>query len=292
MFNGQRLLFCLKVMGLLLVGQQSFAEVTKLWQLDGLSQPESVLWNPQANVLYVSNISGKPMEDNGKGYISMVSLEGKVIKKQWVTGLSSPKGMAIYKDFLYVADLKNLHIINHKTGQLLNSIKVHESTMLNDIAVDKQGVVYVSDLIGGGIYRLKNNQLSQWVNSKEFEHTNGLYFDDNQLIVATWGKGMNKDFSTNVLGGLYRVDIKTGKVSSIKSAHSIGNLDGIVQIDGRIIVNDWVSGTVFAYDKKKPNSTVKKLFNAGYSAADIGSYKNILYVPVMFSNRIDAYKLN
>ncbi len=45
-----------------------------------LDVPECVILNSSENMLYVSNVAGKPAEKNGAGFISKVSLEGKIEK--------------------------------------------------------------------------------------------------------------------------------------------------------------------------------------------------------------------
>ncbi len=67
--------------------------------------PESVLYNPAKKELYVSNINGQPLGRDGNGYISRLGLDGEIIIRKWVTGLDAPKGMGIFKNILYVADI-------------------------------------------------------------------------------------------------------------------------------------------------------------------------------------------
>ncbi|MBW1673776.1 MAG: hypothetical protein JRJ45_09065, partial [Deltaproteobacteria bacterium] len=74
-------------------------KVDKQWQTKKeLRVPESVLYDESRNVLYVSNINGKSAEKNGQGFISKVSLDGKIEVLKWATGLHAPKGSAIYKN--------------------------------------------------------------------------------------------------------------------------------------------------------------------------------------------------
>ena len=259
-----------------------------LWQLKGFNEPESVLADPNKPLLYVSNIHGHPMKEDGQGYISLVSNNGQIIEKEWIKRLDAPKGMAIYKNLLYVADLQKLHVIDSESGQLKYSIKLYGSKMLNDVAIDNEGTVYISDLIGGGIYRLENNQVEQWISPETLPHTNGLYVLNNQLLVATWGKGMKDDFSTNELGSLYSIDPSNAKISLLKGAEHIGNLDGIGAIEDTIYVNDWLNGNLIQYKNKK----AEVITNLGKHAADISIKEDMLYVPVMFDHLIKAYNLS
>jgi hypothetical protein len=89
-----------------------------------LKNPESVIYSPKQDILFVSNIDGKPNEKDQKGFISKVSpSNGNIIELSWITGLNAPKGMAIY-----------------------NNTKLYVSDILNDVASDNHGNIYVSDI--------------------------------------------------------------------------------------------------------------------------------------------------
>ena len=70
-----------------LVAQHS---LEKVWQSDSvtLKGPESVLYDAKSNSLYVSSM--------GSGTIVRMAPDGKVIKTNWVTGLNSNKGSALF----------------------------------------------------------------------------------------------------------------------------------------------------------------------------------------------------
>ncbi len=257
------------------------------WSLSGFDEPESVLPHPTKPLLYVSNINGTPVELNGKGYISLLADDGTFIRHVWVNGMDAPKGMAIDEKFLYVADMKRLHIIDHEKAEIVKTLTAENSVMLNDIAIDNKGDVYISDMLGGGLYRYSNDQLTPWISSDKIPHPNGLFFHNNELLMATWGEGLKDDFSTSELGGLFTVNTNDKSLTPIKGAQTLGNLDGLAAINDHLVVNDWMNGNVFSY--KDQTSTL--LFNAGKHAADISTKGSNLYVPVMFSKRIDVYDL-
>ncbi len=269
----------------------------KVWTIEGLHQPESVVVHPTKDLLFVSNINGTPVEKNGKGYISLIDTSGKLIEQHWVDGLDAPKGMALAGDYLYVADMQTLHIINHKEGKLVNSISHPKSVMLNDITADNKGNIYISDLLGGGVYHYstQSKHLTQWISPEVFPHPNGLFFaaesvlggNKGQLLLATWGEGLQADFTTNVPGGLYSINPNDKSIRPFKNAQSFGNLDGLTQDGDSLVISDWLTGNIFRYN----NQVVKNLFNAEKSAADITSKNGYLYVPVMFSNKLDVYNI-
>lgn len=257
------------------------------WSQGGFDEPESVLTHPTKPLLFVSNINGKPTELNGKGYISVLSDDGKILRHVWAMGMDAPKGMAIDSKYLYVADMQQLHIVDNENGQIVKTLKADSSVMLNDVAIDDKGIVYISDMLGGGIYRYSDNQLSQWISGDQLPHPNGLIFKDGKLTVATWGKGIREDFTTESLGGLVTVNRKTGTLTPYIDGEQFGNLDGIASIGNSLLISDWMNGNIFEYK----NNKTKLLFNAGQYSADISAKGDLLYVPMMFSQRIDTYKM-
>lgn len=76
------------------VGQTKF---NKIWETPvDLKNPESVVYAPKQNLLFVSNINGKPDQKDQNGFISTVSpSNGSIVELNWITGLNAPKGMAI-----------------------------------------------------------------------------------------------------------------------------------------------------------------------------------------------------
>jgi len=151
--------------------------IEELWVTQPeFSQPESVLYNPQKDVFYISNIAGTPNEKNGMGFISIISSDGKTIDKKWIEDLNAPKGMAIFSDTLYVSDIEN--------GTITNRHNASDSIFLNDVTVDNEGNVFVSDMITNTIYQLHQGKLKPWIQDKKLENPNGIIFEDNKLIVA------------------------------------------------------------------------------------------------------------
>src|ERR1700704_2671812 len=103
---------------LLTVSTALAAAPVEVWRVAGLSNPESVLFDPTANILYVSNVAGDAAGKDGKGFISRLSLDGKVLDLEWATGLDAPKGLAQVGDKLYVSDIDSLVAIDIKTGAI------------------------------------------------------------------------------------------------------------------------------------------------------------------------------
>ena len=258
-----------------------------LWKLQQLDQPESVVADPDNQWLYISNINGAPTELNGKGYISRVNKQGEELSKHWLTGLDAPKGLAISGGKLYVADMQTLHVINLSTGIVLQRHKLANAKMLNDVATGPDGTIYVSDMLGGGIYQLKNNQLSNWIEPEKLPHPNGLLWENNHLLVASWGKDIQPDFTTTTPGSLYRVDPASKALQPLATGYQLGNLDGIISHNDALYVSDWISGELY---QLKDNQR-RKILSSNPGLADIGGEGDVLYAPMMMDNALLAWQL-
>lgn len=131
-------------------------QLQKLWETDTIvATPESVL--PSKNVMYVSLIAGDPWAADGIGGIAKIDANGKNYNGTWVTGLNAPKGLGIYNDHLYAADLSDVVVIDTKTGTIQKRISIPGASWLNDITVSDKGSVYVSDSKTGKIWKIDND---------------------------------------------------------------------------------------------------------------------------------------
>ena len=164
------------------------SDLSVAWELEGFNNPESALYDAQHDVVFLSNVEGAPDGKDGAGYISVLSLSGEVKHKYWVAGLNAPKGLGRDNHYLYVADIDRLIKININNGKIEHTYHAAKAKFLNDVIVDDNGDVYVSDMVANIIYRLSNGKFSIWLESDVLENPNGLYIEDNQLIVGAWGK--------------------------------------------------------------------------------------------------------
>ncbi|THF62728.1 NHL repeat-containing protein [Pseudothauera rhizosphaerae] len=76
----------------------------------GFAKPESVVHDTRNDVYLVSNINGLVSGPAGKGFISRIAPDGRVLQLKWIDGgapgttLHHPAGLAIADGVLYVAD--------------------------------------------------------------------------------------------------------------------------------------------------------------------------------------------
>jgi DNA-binding beta-propeller fold protein YncE len=280
-------------------------KINKLWETpDDLKNPESVAYAPKQNVLFVSNIDGKPDEKDQKGFISKVSpSNGSIIELNWITGLNAPKGIAISNDNgkLYVSDITDLVEIDIASGKIIKRFNAPGSAFLNDVISDNQGNIYVSDTITNTIYKLDTNvkdnntsSLQAWLQNPQLNGPNGLHVDNNKnrLIVASLG-----DFSKPG-AGIEVVDLKNKTISSLGkegTTSPFGGLDGIESdaTETHYYVTDNPAGKVYTVNADGTGyGTLIDLHTQG--TADLGFIQgqSTIIIPIMQDNKLVAYKLS
>lgn len=251
-------------------------QLKKLWETDStLKVPESVLYHAPEKILFVSNIDGKPNEKDLKGSISKVSLDGKIVSAAWASNLSAPKGMSIAGVNLYVADLTEVVVIDLKSGKVKERIPVPGSIFLNDITVDKSGVIYVSDSETGKVHQVKGKSVTTYIEKKP--GVNGLLAINDELYLA-------------VQDTLFRMD-QNKKISLITTGMDESS-DGIVMAGKDLIVSCW-NGIIYHISSTGLKTTLLDTRAQKSNTADIGydPATRTLFVPTFFKNKVVAYTL-
>ncbi|MFD2932957.1 SMP-30/gluconolactonase/LRE family protein [Spirosoma flavum] len=257
-------------------------KLVKVWETDTtLRTPESVLYDGN-NTLYVANIDGKSDSLDGSGFISKVSLDGKIENLRWTSGLNAPKGMGLYKDKLYVTDVYRLLCINTTNGQAEKTWDaVGKGAFLNDVTVAKDGTVYVSDSRADKIYRLKDGKWEVWMEGEQLNKPNGVLAVGNDKLMI----GSTK------IGALRSVDLASKTMTTL--ADGMAATDGIVpEGKGNYFVSDW-NGQVFHVNADGTKEQLLDTREQKINSADIDyvAKKKLLIVPTFFKNKLVAYRV-
>lgn len=255
-------------------------KLEKVWEVIGLNVPESVLPVPEEGILYVSNIGiNNPNEKEGKGYISILSIDGKIKTQKWCENLNSPKGMAISGEKLYVTEVDRIAEIDLKTGKKLSEYPVKSAIFLNDIAAAPDGSLYISDSRTGTVHKLKDGKVSVFFQSDDFPNPNGVIISKGKLLLGTGDK-------------IVKIDLNTKEIEDYMM--NTGGVDGLAVVDqGTMIFSDW-PGKVYIMKKGEEKELLldtSMMENA--KTADFGyiADKKLVYMPTFFKNSVICYKL-
>ena len=254
--------------------------LNQVWATESvLMKPESVAFDDENDMLYVSNINGETTAKDNNGFISSLNTQGEIKNLHWVDGLNAPKGMAVHDGKLYVTDIDQLVIIDIAGASIEKKIDVENAKFLNDVAVDKNGDVYFSDSEGKIIYRYKNGETEAWIN-EGLDRPNGLLVEDGRVLLASSGSG---EF----------LSIDKNSMSRETIASGIGHGDGLTStgINNTYLVSDW-SGEVFLItDNNKISLLDTKEKNINSADIEFIPSQKLLLVPTFNDNRVVAYKL-
>ena len=253
--------------------------LSQLWSSDTtLRTPESVYYDAKYNRLYVANMEGGAWDKDGKGSISIMLPSGRVLSPYWVTGLHAPKGMAMFQDFLIVADIDSVVIIEPTKAVVMKKVYIEGAQALNDLTVDKQGNIYVSDSRTKKIHKIDGTKLDSKVHLDSLKGPNGVLFTDRTLYFVD-------------AGGFYKLGKDKERILIADGME--GGTDGIEQIDEEnFLVSCW-SGAVWHVNLKGEKKLLLDTRTEKINAADIGydKKKKVVYVPTFYKNTVVAYQL-
>jgi hypothetical protein len=260
-----------------------------------LRGPESVLYDPQQDVYYISNLNGGLLNADNNGFITRVNAETFAVDRQWIAGgrngvtLDAPKGMALVGDALYVSDIAGVRKFNRRSGASEGVIALPGATLINDLATDGTNV-YVSDTglrTGPGttfidtrtdsIWKIHDDRAEKIAAGHELGHPNGLDFVDGKLRVVTFGGEEVYELDNGRRGNEIKLPA--------------GELDGITRAsNGDLLISSWAGHEIFRGPRGGPFTPILGGLNA---PADIGydTKRQRLLVPHSGSNLVTIHSV-
>ena len=256
-----------------------------------LANPESVISDGQ--FLYVTNVGNPldPMAKDSNGYISKLSLDGKVIDSSMTTAkLNAPKGTAIIRGMLYVADIDRIVGFQLSNGKKLVEISLVSAatSFANDLAVKDDFTLYVSATDVGKV--LEVNVRTGTVNVvADVKGANGLTYDKatNRLYVCSFN-------FENMQGGEIGVISWKKFIASYETLGDVhGAFDGLALLDDHtLIVSDWGALDHPAGFVQKFDLTTKKATKLDWPVINgpadfyLDANQKKLFIPAMIDSKI------
>lgn len=243
--------------------------------ITGFKTPESIIKDEKTGFYYISNINGGPLETNDNGFISKADFRGNIINKYFVRGnvgnieLNAPKGMGIYKRVLYVADIDEVRGFSLEDGSLKATIYLG-STFANDIVIDDEGFMYISDMMENRIYRVNienNYSFEIYSSGRMLASPNGL------AIHPKTGRVTVLSFDTGDINELS----PTGSVRLLLKTR-LKRLDGAAyDAEGNLYVSSFSMGEIY---KISPEYIIEVIATKIITPADISYDSKLKHVLV------------
>ena len=257
-----------------------------LWQTEAeFGVPESVLYDRERDVLYVSSFNRVGTVEPGRGFISKLGLDGTVENLRWVEGLDGPCGMGIRGGSLFVVECTGFLVeIDIASGEIVRRYPIPEAEFINDLVVTDAGDVYMTntarDAAAADIMKLEDGGVRVWMRGPKLHWTNGLLALGDSLVVGNSGDGTWR-----------RVDLAGRAVETI-TCLGAGVNDGVrPDGEGGLLVSQW-RGRLF---RIAPDGDVVQIgeMPPGLNCADFEYLpeRRLLIVPTFLGNRVVAYRV-
>ena len=268
--------------------------------LGDLHQPESVKYDAEQDVFFISNMVGSGSDRDANGYIIRVNAgdlaTAEVFAESGKDGvvLDAPKGMTIHGDTLWICDIDKLRGLSRTTGLPLATIDFAPlgAVLLNDVTIGGDGAIYITDtgilmtpkgvLYPGGdrVFRVKDGAPSVFAAGEILGRPNGIVWDKDgkRLVVASFDT-FRSELYTVAEGGERRL-LAEGK----------GRFDGVEPLGkGLFMVASWNDSSV----RLLGNGRSERIADKVMQPADIGfdTRRNRLAIPVGPLNQMQLWQL-
>jgi sugar lactone lactonase YvrE len=268
--------------------------------IPGFDVPESVRYDAELDVFYVSNINGNPSQKDNNGWIALVRLDSPIVINRLVEGgkagatLNAPKGMALKGDTLFVTDIDAVRMFNRRTGASLGSVSfaAQNAGFLNDVAVGPDGL-YITDsgisfdaqgnMSTTGtdrIFRMAGRTVTVAARGDSLARPNGIAWDatGNRFVLAPFGGPALQSWTP---GAQHPTVMVTGP----------GQYDGVeVLANGNILVSSWADSTVHVVHG---GSHMMAAIRNVSAPADIGvdTKRNLVAIPRFTEGKVEFYRI-
>lgn len=272
-------------------------------RLDGFLSPESVKYDAEQDVYFVTNILGYGSVKDGNGYIVKVSAADPSRMEVFAEGgkngvvLDAPKGTALHGDTLWVADIDHLRGFDRHDGRMLADVDFapQHALMLNDVDVGPDGTIHVTDTgihmtDKGVVYTDSqrvfvvgpNRSVTTQAQGPALGHPNGIKWDASgkRWIVVSFDP-----FRSDVYA------MRDGDSTRTVLAQGKGRFDGLELLDdGRMLVTCWNDSTVHAFG---PGGRDEPIVRHLSQPADLGldTRRHRIAVPLGMLGRVEIWQL-
>ena len=278
-------------------------EATRILTGVNFRGPESVRYDPDQDVFFISNVNGGMSSRDGNGFIMRVSAArpdtGLVFVRSGHDGvtLDAPKGLAITGDTLWVTDIDVVWGFDRRSGARVAMVDLRPlgARFLNDIAAAPDGSLWLTDTgievdprgripVGGDrIFRIgAGHAVTVVVEGDSLHEPNGITWDSarGRWVVLPFQDLQNYIFLMDS-AGMTRLPIVPGR----------GQFDGVEALPGRkLLVSSWGDSAVYLVT----DSSSRRLLTGLVQPADMGvdTKRGILAVPLPNRDEVQYWKLS
>ena len=262
-----------------------------LTTLTGFEGPESVYYDPDQDVWFVSSFTGNPGERDGNGTVARVAGDDLTdIRYTWASASNehpfhAGRGMTVQGDTLWVADLDGVHGFDRESGDQLVFVDLShlEPGFLNDVAASDDGTVWVTDTGGNRLIQVRPEAGVEVALGDRVGAPNGILWDGSAqgFWLAPWTQP-DTVFMWHPLGDGFSV---AGVVPNAT------NMDGLVGWFGWVLVGVQSDSAIHVLG---PDGFHRRWIELPGRPADIGAdrSRDLLAVPYVSLNEVQIWQLH
>jgi hypothetical protein len=236
--------------------------------------PERIIFDYEHNRYIVSNWQGK----------NLVQIDSNGVQSQFTTPHGSSRncgGSIIVGDTLYVASANRVmgYQLSSEGHEVVTDISIAGTTLLNTMAADTSGFLYVSDALPNRIYKISIGDYNYSVFLEDdISIPIGLLFDkENNRLLATGGSSK-----------IYAVNLEDSTVTLL-TATGLPLLDALAMDSaGNCYTTCWDTESVYKLDKDF--ATPVEVLSSGHNGPAQLFYNqrdHVIAVPNFLSNSVD-----
>jgi sugar lactone lactonase YvrE len=265
-----------------------FAGIAVLFISTQTSQAQNLLNNPES-VVYDSLYDRYLVSNFGDGSIVQIDADGN--QSYFSTALPRIAGLHIHGEILYVASnltpYTGVYGFDLATAEMVFGVDIPGSQLMNDVATDTSGYLYVTDYYDHKLYKidLQEQTYSLFVETTLY-WPNGIVFDapNNRILVASVEAQGRPIHAVNLEDSTVTVAVYT----------YLPAMDGLAfDSQGRLYISSWYTDAIHRYDRALTNPP--EVFSSGHpDPADISVdfTHSIVCIPIFYENRVDFVEIN
>lgn len=264
--------------------------------ITGFGHVESVAYDPKGKIFYTGDFGPdlKPADKDGKGKITKVSLDGKIVEDGFLPAkgqvLNKPKGIWISGNRLWVTDIDSVWVFDLKTKEG-KKLELPGVTFANDPAV-AGNTLYVSDNRSDQLVKVEP---ADFLKSKTAPKISVVFKDKsinpNGIFPGKGGSLLMVGFKDkDNPRGIY--SLVPGK-DPVPLSDNFGLLDGLYQLpNGDILTTDWKTGSLIRWSKKDGIQTLASGFKGPADFCAVRNKEGLLVaVPDLVKGEIRLIQL-
>ena len=275
--------------GLALAGASAVAQdrpsAIELWRTENVQRPEAVHVPEGSDWAYIGNQgpASESEEPEANGFLSRLNLVTGEWQGRWVEGYVSPLGIVSANGRLFMIEgTRTLVAMDLDTGAELERWDfAHDDVVLNDIAIDPSGRIWITDTRGGALYTLQDGEWERVFDDDRFTGANGVEYVDGWIYVVT----------SSGEGRLIRIDPDTLDLTVL--LENEGSLDGVVT-DGRggLVLSD-LRGRLLHWSEAQGLTVLDGYEDEEIMLNSIGGTPDgrFIFAPHWRSSRLSAYEV-